>query len=268
VTGWGGWLRRPAFVQAACGAARAEGHGLEVDALVGEQFGQAHHDGVADGGAVLHLDGVDRADHRRAVERGCLRHLGRAGEGDQPHLDVARHRVRKALAASWAATMRVGLTSCTRMLREMSIASRMVDLAQGSVTGRRRARQCQQQQRQGHEHQRRVARAGASAGLRPRARRSGLDSFSAGLPARRSSHRYSSGNSGSTSIHHRLSRPQEGHRFQRGHAHGPRASILTVRRPSWARAPGKGWAETGLRAREWPPCPKPPGCCSSSPRSW
>ncbi len=40
---------------------------------------------------------------------------------------------RKALAASWAATMRVGLTSSTRMLREMSIASMMVDLAQGRV---------------------------------------------------------------------------------------------------------------------------------------
>ncbi len=41
---------------------------------------------------------------------------------------------RKALAASCAATMRVGCTSVTRMLREMSIASRMVDLAKGSVT--------------------------------------------------------------------------------------------------------------------------------------
>ena len=39
----------------------------------------------------------------------------------------------KALAASCAATMRVGLTSCTRMLREMSMASRMVDLDHGSA---------------------------------------------------------------------------------------------------------------------------------------
>ena len=43
--------------------------------------------------------------------------------------------LRNALAASCAATMRVGWTSATRMLREMSIASRMVDLAQGSGTG-------------------------------------------------------------------------------------------------------------------------------------
>ncbi len=42
---------------------------------------------------------------------------------------------RKALAASCAATMREGFTSSTRMLREMSIASRIVDLAQGSDTG-------------------------------------------------------------------------------------------------------------------------------------
>ncbi len=39
------------------------------------------------------------------------------------------------MAASCAATMRVGFTSSTRMLREMSIASRIEDFVQGNVTG-------------------------------------------------------------------------------------------------------------------------------------
>jgi hypothetical protein len=114
---------------------------------------------------------------------------------------------RKALAACWAATMRVGLTSCTRMLREMSIASRMVDLAQGSVTGalgRASASSISDSATKtsaGGTCRRQRGPAAARATLR-------LDSFSAGLPARRSSHRYSSGNSGSTSIHHSVS----GHR--------------------------------------------------------
>ena len=95
---------------------------------------------------------------------------------------------RKVLAACCAATMRVGSTSATRMLREMSIASMIVERAQGRVTdaiGRASASSSSASARN------------TSAGgtclrhRRPSASRAmaRLEKRSAGLPRRRSSHR-------------------------------------------------------------------------------
>ena len=99
--------------------------------------------------------------------------------------------------------MRVGLTSFTRMLSDTSIASMIVDLAHGSVTGA-------------------VGRARASSSTDSASKNSAggtcrrhwrLDASrttprllkrSAGLPRRRSSHRYSAGSKGSASINHRF----------------------------------------------------------------
>ena len=110
---------------------------------------------------------------------------------------------RKALAASCAATMRVGLTSLTRMLREMSMASRIVDRAQGNVTdavGRARASI-------NSASDRKISAGGTCRRHRgPAAARATpmLGSLIADLPRRRSSHRYSSGSSSSTGIPARL----------------------------------------------------------------
>ena len=114
---------------------------------------------------------------------------------------------RKALAASWAAAMRVGFTSVTRMLSDTSMASRIVVRAPGSVTvatGRASASSstasasmtsaggtCRR-----HEGPA-AARTTSSVG-----RRTGA------IVRRRSSHRYSATSAGSASIHHRF----RGHR--------------------------------------------------------
>ena len=112
----------------------AEGHVAEADALLRKELGQAHHDGAADGGAELHLEGVDRGDQRAAVERGRLGDLRAARESDEADLDALRQVAQEGLAASCAAARRVGLTSCTRMLSETSMAS-MIDVrAHGSVS--------------------------------------------------------------------------------------------------------------------------------------
>jgi hypothetical protein len=110
---------------------------------------------------------------------------------------------RNALAASCAAVMRVGLTSATRMLSELSIASRTVDFAHGSVTGAvGRARASTSSDR--------AARTSAGGTCRRHGRPAAgrtmcrLDSLSAGLAGRRSSHTYAAGSSGSASNHHRL----------------------------------------------------------------
>jgi hypothetical protein len=95
---------------------------------------------------------------------------------------------RNALAASCAATMREGFTSATRMLREMSIASRIVDLAQGSGTGAvGRARASSSSARA-----KKISAGGTCRrhGRPPASRTTRkLENLSAGLPARRSSHR-------------------------------------------------------------------------------
>jgi hypothetical protein len=103
--------------------------------VIWKELCQTQDDGAADGGVHLHLDGVDRADERGAIDRRLLGNLGTAGESDDAHFDVPGNSCRNFLAASCAATMRVGLTSFTRMLRDTSIASMIVDLAHGSATG-------------------------------------------------------------------------------------------------------------------------------------
>ena len=127
--------------------------------------------------------------------------------------------------------MRVGLTSFTRMLSDTSIASMIVDRAQGSVTravGRARASSST------------ASASSKSAGGtcrrqgRPDARRATLRLLtrSAGLPGRRSSHRYSAGSKGSASINHRF----WGHRKLIGVASAAEAPSAAATKPSQGRA--------------------------------
>jgi hypothetical protein len=110
----------------------------------------------------------------------------------------------KALAASCAATMRVGFTSSTRMLREMSMASTIVDWAHGSASGALG---------RANENSSSTSAAKISAGgtwrrqaLPGCASRTTcrLDHTSTAFLRRRSSHRYSAGSTGSSSRNHRL----------------------------------------------------------------
>jgi len=123
--------------------------------MVREQFGQAHHDGVADGRAVLHLDGVDRADERRAVDRGLLRHLGRACEGDQPHFDVPGHLAQERLGRLLGGHHAGGLDIRHPHAQGDVDCEHDRGLCPGQRHRRRRAGEGQQQQRQRQEHQRR-----------------------------------------------------------------------------------------------------------------
>ena len=98
--------------------------------------------------------------------------------------------------------MRVGLTSFTRMLSDTSIASMIVELDHGSVTravGRARANSKTDSANQ-------KSAGGTSRHWRLEAWRARLTLLtrSAGLPGRRSSHRYSAGSKGSASINHRF----------------------------------------------------------------
>ncbi len=110
---------------------------------------------------------------------------------------------RNVLAASCAATMRVGLTSFTRMLSDTSIASMIVEVDHGSVTravGRARLNSKTDSANQ------KSAGGMCRRHWRPKAWRATLTLLtrSAGLPRRRSSHRYSAGSKGSASINHRF----------------------------------------------------------------
>jgi len=154
--------------------------------MVREQFGQAHHDGVADGRAVLHLDGVDRSDERRAVDRGLLRHLGRACEGDQPHFDVPGHLAQERLGRLPGGHHAGGLD--VRHAHAPGDVDREIeDFPQGSTTGavgRARA--------SSRDNARKISAGGTCRRhRRPAAARTTLtlESLSAGLPRRRSSHR-------------------------------------------------------------------------------
>jgi hypothetical protein len=107
----------------------------EIDAVVRKQLRDAQHDRVADRRAVLHLDRVDRVDQRSAIARRALHDLRVARERDERDVDVPRQLAQEALRPpSCAATMRVGLTSLTRMLSETSIARMTVVRDHGSVT--------------------------------------------------------------------------------------------------------------------------------------
>ena len=226
----------------------------------GKKLRQAQHDGAADGGVNLHLDGVDGADKRGAIEGRLLGHLGAAGEGDEAHVDVPGHFAAGSFGASCAATMRVGLTSFTRMLNDTSIASRIVVLAQGRVTGTTgRARPSSRTdkanmmsaggtcRRQGRLH-----------ALRTMLR---LLMRNACLPGRRSSHRYSAGSKGSASINHRF----WGHRKlmagRNATADGSFALVRVIAARAWrTSSTDSGGASRGL------PAPRPFGGCAA-PRS-
>jgi hypothetical protein len=69
---------------------------------------------LADRGAVLHLERVDRGDERGAVERRRLDDLVPAGEGDEADLDVLRQLREERSSPLPARDERLGLTSVTR----------------------------------------------------------------------------------------------------------------------------------------------------------
>ena len=143
---------------------------------VGEQRGQRNHDGVAGGGGALQLEPVDGRDQVFAVHGGQLRHLRRAGEGDDAHLHVARQLADEGLGRVLRGHQPVGLH-----VGGAHAARHVHGQDDGLLVGRQRDHRHRPRRRQQHRRQasrksaggmwRRIGLAGAHRFLDDRQRR-------------------------------------------------------------------------------------------------